>query len=156
MADLTHLDAPSLQKFLDVDVAAFIEELRKIRLNDWAPALQSILDGKTTAGTLYQNPILALGPMATGQNDLVFGAGLINAVKADAQSFDDVLAFQQQLFKDIDKDLQTTIETLLKTQGAGLESIDGEKLLDAFDDVNADLGQGGKGSGSEGSGGSGS
>ncbi|MGW3622028.1 type VII secretion system-associated protein [Streptomyces sp. NPDC000880] len=148
MADLTHLDAKSLQTFLDVDVAAFIEELKKIRQDDWAAALKSILEGKVTSSTLQQNPILALGLMASGQNDPVFGAGLINAVKADAQSFDDVLAFQQQLFKDIDKDLQTTIETLLKTQGASLESIDGEKLLDPFSDVENDLSEAGKGSGS--------
>jgi hypothetical protein len=151
MPDLTYLDAKSLQTFLDVDVAAFIEELKKIRQDDWAVALYSILQGKGTSSTLQENPVLALGLMASGEGDPVFGAGLINAVTTDAQSFDDVFAFQQQLFKDIDSDLQETIETLLTTQGASLESIDGEKLLDPFDEVDSDLGNAGQASGSSGS-----
>jgi hypothetical protein len=139
MADLTHLDATGLQSFLDGDVAEFIKDLKNIRLDDnnQVQALKSILDGRNTADTLQENPVLAIGLM-TG-DDTVHGKTLVDKVKTAAQSIDDVFVAQGTLFKDVDRDLQETITSLLKTQGSSLASIDGEKILDIFSDVNSDL-----------------
>ncbi|KAB1140859.1 type VII secretion system-associated protein [Streptomyces luteolifulvus] len=134
MPDLTHLDAGTLQAFLDHDVAGFSEELRKIRRdNESAPALKSMLDGITTTESLQQNPFLAIGLMAT--SEVVGGSGLVTTVTDQAKSIDDVLEFQQQLFNDFDSNMQETIDTLLKTQGSSLEAIEGQQLLDAFGEV---------------------
>jgi hypothetical protein len=140
MADLTHLDSPGLQAFVDGDLADFITELEKIRKDDpaGAQALKSLLDGRNTPGTLQENPFLAIGLMAGG--DDVHGATLISKIKDMAQSVDDIFGAQKTLFKDIDSDLRETIRTLLKTQGSNLTSINGEKLLDIFSDVDSDLG----------------
>ncbi|MET8783647.1 type VII secretion system-associated protein [Streptomyces sp. NPDC004589] len=102
-----------------------------------AQALKSLLDGRNTPDTLQENPFLAIGLMA-GTDD-VHGASLISKVKDEAQSVDDIFAAQRTLFKDIDSDVRETIRTLLKTQGSSLTSIDGEKLLDIFSDVDSDL-----------------
>ncbi|MET8635066.1 type VII secretion system-associated protein [Streptomyces sp. NPDC004096] len=139
MADLTHLDSRGLQAFLDGDVADFVTALEQIRKDDpaGAQALKSLLDGRNTPDTLQENPFLAIGLMA-GTDD-VHGASLISKVKDEAQSVDDIFAAQRTLFKDIDSDVRETIRTLLKTQGSSLTSIDGEKLLDIFSDVDSDL-----------------
>ncbi|MEU8588763.1 type VII secretion system-associated protein [Streptomyces sp. NPDC048664] len=139
MADLTHLDKAGMQAFVNGDLADFITAIDKIRKDDpaGARALKSLLDGRNTADTLQENPFLAIGLMA-GSDD-VHGASLITKVKAMAQSVDDIFGSQKTLFKDIDTDVRETIRTLLATQGDNLGSIDGEKLLDVFSDVDGDL-----------------
>jgi hypothetical protein len=148
MADLTHLDSKGLQTFVDNDVDGFMNELEAIRKDDPAGvrALQSILAGRTTPDTLQENQVLAIGLMAA--DDSVNGSSLISKVKDSAQSVDDIFVSQKTLFKDVDRDLRETIKTLLKTQGTNLSSIEGEKLLDIFSDVDGDLG-GGSGGGDD-------
>lgn len=132
--DLTHLDAGTLQAFLNDQVANFRETLRKIRRDDEeGTALKSMLDGITTAETIQQNPFLAIGRMATNQE--VGGSGLVKIVQDQAGSIDGVLDFQQRLFDDIDSNVQETIDTLLHTQGSSLEAIEGADLLDVFGEV---------------------
>ncbi|MFF3334497.1 type VII secretion system-associated protein [Streptomyces sp. NPDC002888] len=139
MADLTHLNAEELQTFLTTEVAEFVRELKAIRndRSDGARALRTLTEGYTTADTLDQNQVLAIGALAA--DETVHGKSLVEAVTGSAQAIDDILKAQQALFKDIKSDLQTTIKTLLANQGDSLAAIDGEKLLEIFADVDSDL-----------------
>ncbi|MFJ3667470.1 type VII secretion system-associated protein [Streptomyces sp. NPDC090106] len=139
MADLTHLNATELQYLLDHEVAEFVKELKDVREDDsdGARALRTLLEGYTTPDTLDQNQVLAIGTMAA--DNTTHGQSLVEAVIESVQAIDDILAAQQVLFKDIEGDLGTTIDTLLAKQGDSLAAIDGEKLLDIFGDVDEDL-----------------
>lgn len=140
MADLTHLDGPALQAFLDGDLHDFTTALTAIRKDDpnGVRSLKGLLDGETTADTLQEAKFLAIGAMAA--DDTVHGAALLKQLTASAQAVDTVFDKQGKLFKDIEADLRQTIKTLLKTQGTSLDSIDGAKLLDIFSDLDADMG----------------
>ncbi|MFG2945822.1 type VII secretion system-associated protein [Streptomyces adustus] len=138
MADLTQLDGAGLQRFVDNDLADFIDALKAIRKDSTADsggvrALRSIVDGATTPDTLQQNQALAIGLM--DDDDSLHGKALSTAVTNAAKSVDGVLAHHVKLFDEIDRDLGQTIRTLLNTQGSSLHSIDAEKLLDVFSDV---------------------
>ncbi|MEV5384468.1 type VII secretion system-associated protein [Streptomyces sp. NPDC052721] len=137
MADLTHLDVQTLRTFLQNDVAEFVRELEKIRTDDWAPALRSLLENRASADTLQENPFLAIGLM--GQDDTLGGQALLTAVKDQAKAADGILDFQQRLFRDIDTELRETIDTLLTTQGASLEAIEAADFLDVLDGVDHTL-----------------
>ncbi|MEU5093233.1 type VII secretion system-associated protein [Streptomyces sp. NPDC020996] len=145
MTDLTHLDGQQLKRFREEDVNAFRTALKAILADSATPpvirALGSLVAGRTTPDTLNQNQVLAIGNMST--DDLVQGKTLVGQVTSAAKGIDDILVAQQTLFEDLDDNLQTTIETLLKNQGDSLTAIDGEKLLDVFSDVNDDLGSAG-------------
>ncbi|MCQ9183299.1 type VII secretion system-associated protein [Streptomyces sp. IBSBF 2953] len=144
--DLTHLDSKELNRFIE-EVADFSKALRAIRADQpksgkypAVPALSSLVEGRTTPETLNQNPVLAVGAMAG--DDLVHGKALVEGLTKSAQALDDVLVAQQTLFKDIESNLQTTVDTLLRNQSDSLAAVDGEKLLDVFADVDNDLGHG--------------
>jgi len=135
--DLTHLNARELHRFIE-EVAEFGKALKAIREDKSSvPALRSLVEGRTTPDTLNQNPVLAVGTMAG--DELTHGKTLVEGLTKAAKSVDDVFAAQQTLFKDIERDLQTTIDTLLRNQSDSLTAIEGEKLLDAFSDVDNDL-----------------
>ncbi|MFI5998691.1 type VII secretion system-associated protein [Streptomyces sp. NPDC051362] len=140
MADLTHLDSHGIQTFIENDLAIFISEFEKIRKDDpnGARALKTMLAGTATPETLDENQFAAMGLMAA--DDSVHGQSLIKSITTVAASVDDDMAMNHTLFKDIDRDLRETVKTLLKTQDANLSSIDGEKFLDIFTDVDDDLG----------------
>ncbi|MFF7361761.1 type VII secretion system-associated protein [Streptomyces sp. NPDC008125] len=141
MADLTHLDSAGLQRFKDNDIADFIADLKAIGKDEaGVRALHSIVKGITTPEHIDENPVLAIGLMAG--DETVSGSSLVTVVKTAAEAIDEIFDAQSTLFGDIDRDLGETIRTLLKTQGASLTSIDGEKLLDIFSDVDTDLGGG--------------
>jgi hypothetical protein len=129
--DLTHLDVQGLRTFLENDVAEFIRELERIRTDDWAPALRSLLENRASADTLQQDVLLAIGLMS--QDDTLAGQSLLAAVREQAQAADSILDFQQRLFRNIDIELRETIDTLLAAQGANLEAIEAADFLDVLD-----------------------
>jgi ABC-type transporter Mla subunit MlaD len=135
--DLTHLNAKELKRFIE-EVAEFSKALKAIREEKSSvPALRSLVEGRSTADTLNQNKVLAIGTMVG--DELTHGKSLVEGMTKAAKSVDDVFAAQQTLFKDIERDLQTTIDTLLRNQSDSLTVIEGEKLLDAFSDIDNDL-----------------
>jgi len=159
MADLTHLDGPALQRFVDNDLADFIAALKAVRKDSAADnggvrALRSIVNGATTPETLQQSQALSIGQMGTG--DTMHGESLLTAATGAAHSVDAVFEQHVNLFGDIDRDMKQTIRTMLNTQGSTLQSIDGEKFLDLFSDVDEGMSENpgsddttGSGSGSE-------
>ncbi|GHH80313.1 hypothetical protein GCM10018793_35210 [Streptomyces sulfonofaciens] len=141
MADLTHLDSHAITQFKQNDLADFLRDLDAIRNDDPAgvKSLKSVLAGLLVTGSTFgevSSP-LVIGLMAG--DDTVSGQSLNSKTKDAAQGVDDILVSQKTLFKDIDEDLQETIDTLLKDQSGGLAAIDGAKLLDIFSDVDGDL-----------------
>ncbi|GGR86083.1 hypothetical protein GCM10010269_26560 [Streptomyces humidus] len=141
--DLTHLDAKELKRFIE-EVAEFSKALKVIRADApksgttlSVPSLSSLVEGRTTAETLNQNPVLAIGTMSG--DELTHGKALVEGLTKAAQAVDKVLTAQQTLFKDIESNLQTTVDTLLRDQAASLAAVEGEKLLDVFSDIEADL-----------------
>jgi len=138
MADLTHLDGPALQRFVDNDLADFLTALKAIRRDSTADnggirALRSIVDGATTPDSLQQSQALAIGSM--GADDFLHGKSLLTAVTGAAKSVDGVFAQHVDLFGDIERDMKQTIRTMLNAQGSSLHSIDAERMLDVFSDV---------------------
>ncbi|MGW1269610.1 type VII secretion system-associated protein [Streptomyces sp. NPDC002491] len=141
MTDLTHLNAQQLRAFLTHDVAAFLKALADIQADtDATPpvrALNSLLT-KTTAETLKQNQVLAIGLL--GDDPLVAnGKGLVAGLTGAAQAIDKIFLAQQTLFRDIENNLGTTIDKLLANQNDSLTAIDGERFLEEFADVDSDL-----------------
>jgi hypothetical protein len=139
VADLTQLNADTLKKFNDNDVADFITDLNNIRHDDpnGGMALKSLIEGRETAANPSANSFLTIGGMTS--DDTVFGSSLLKALTGAASAVDGVFTTQQTLFGDIHTDLGTVISTLLNTQGSNLGSIDGQKFLDPFTTVDGDL-----------------
>lgn len=139
MADLTRLDATSLGTFRTNDLAEFITDLKAIMKDDpnGVRSLHSVVKGLTPAEYFGQNGVLGIGLMSA--DDTTYGKTLLASVLSSATSIDTILESQGDLFEDIDDNLETTITTLLKTQGTTLEGINGEKLLDIWSDIDSDL-----------------
>lgn len=139
MANLSHLDGQSLQRFIDTDLHDFVRATESIRQDDTAGrALSSLLAGESTPETLQQNQFLALGPMT--DNDLTHGKALVAATTKSAKSIDEILLNQQRLFRDIDRDFRQVIKTMGDKQSDNIAEIEAEKLLDIFEDVDNDMG----------------
>lgn len=140
MPDLTHLDSQALKTFRENDLAGFIGDLDRIQKDDPAgvQAVKSLAEGRTTPETLWYagtsaHPAVAIGML--GADDSVQGQTLLKNVKTALSSISGILDGQQTLFPKIDSNLADTIETLLKNQGDSLTSINAEKMLEVFSDV---------------------
>lgn len=149
MGNLSHLDGKSLQTFVDHDIKDFLTKTEEIRRdkdagggNHPVRSLKSLIDGESTPETIGQNQFLALGPMVG--DDLSHGKGLIAAVTASAKSIDEILERQQRIFNDIDRDFRQTLKLMGSTQSDNITEIDGEKLLELFEDVDNDMSPTGK------------
>lgn len=154
------LDKAGLQAFLDDRVVPFTEQIRKIQLDDptLGPSMgtllgESDLDYDSAEFDSYgSGRPLSIGMML--KEDYLHGKGA-DLNKAVGKSAEDLVAIfeeQQKLFGDIEENLKDTISTLLSTQGDNLTSIEGQELLDIFEDVDGSMaagGTGGDGSGSK-------
>ncbi|MEU7023519.1 type VII secretion system-associated protein [Streptomyces sp. NPDC046203] len=140
MGGLSHFDGKSLQTFIDTELHDFVTATQNIRQDDPAGAgraLKSLVENQTTPETLQQNQFLAIGPMTA--DDLTHGKSLVEGVTKSATSIDKILADQERLFRDIDRDFRQTLKVIGNTQSDSLTEIDGQKMLDIFEDVDGDL-----------------
>lgn len=144
MGNLSHLDAKSLQTFVDNDIKDFVKKTEEIRRDQDTGdakypirALKSLVDGQTTPATIGQNQILALGPMVN--DDTTHGKGLIEALKKSAGSIDEILERQARIFQDIDRDFRQTLKHMESTQSDNLTKIEASKLLELLEDVDNDM-----------------
>ncbi|MFE6281204.1 type VII secretion system-associated protein [Streptomyces sp. NPDC057877] len=145
-APTVNLDKAWLENFLNNDILNFRNELKKI-VNDGVgpsgeivPALANLLpEGQIPEGSLpgAVRP-LTIGSMAADTR--TNGKALVEAVTELIGAIDLILENQKILFEDIDDNLRTSIDKLFKTQGDNLARIDGDKLLDIFEDVDESLG----------------
>lgn len=153
------LNKAGLQAFLDNRVRPFEDEYRKIVLDDpsygWT---MGTLLGKTDRDTENEQVLddydlgrpLAIGRLALESELHGYGLALNGGIEKMATSLVKIYEDDAKLFGDFVTNLETTIETLLKTQSSSLVNVDGQSFLDAFEDVSEDLGSSGSGSGSGG------
>ncbi|KAK1183471.1 type VII secretion system-associated protein [Streptomyces sp. NBS 14/10] len=158
MAEPIQLDKKWMEHFINHDVLGFQDELKKI-LQDRGeiPAVSSLKKDNphqwegahVPPGT--QLP-LTIGFMAHDEESN--GDNLRGVVSELIDQIVEMIGQQQVLFDDIEDNLRETVHKLLKTQGASLGKIDGEKILDPLEDVDDDLAsaRSGSGGGSAGSG----
>lgn len=162
-----------IRKFLDNDVTDFQSALKKILTDkvdpDPSTILQSLFSGPAMFSLLSEVPTvknmmkggskpdsvleesewpLIIGLMGKGELN---GDSVLSGVQDTAETLTEFLEGQQTLFNDIEYALEDTIDTLFGTQGDNLEKIDGQKMIDIFEDVDDDLtsdsSSGGSGSG---------
>ncbi|WP_320774400.1 type VII secretion system-associated protein [Streptomyces sp. CRN 30] len=151
MADSTtvNLDKAWLENFLNHDILNFRNELKKI-LDDGVdasgevvPALANLMPGGAapeewlTGSVENQIPLIIGGLSSDGRTN---GKTLVEAIRELMEAIDTILEHQKVLFEDIEDNLATSIDKLFKTQGDNLAKIDGDKLLDIFEDVDDSLG----------------
>ncbi|MFF3653271.1 type VII secretion system-associated protein [Streptomyces sp. NPDC002181] len=144
------MDKAGLQGFLDYRVTPMTWEFEKITQDDptFGPSMASLVGQKDrTPDEEYDlmKP-LAIGFMASGDNLHSVGRDLNDGVAKTANSLVKIFDQDARLFTDVVSNLETTITTLLNTQGASLADVDGQAFLDAFEDVSDNLssGSGGK------------
>ncbi|UNS99671.1 type VII secretion system-associated protein [Streptomyces tubbatahanensis] len=141
----TQLNKEWLQNFKDHDIAAFRDALKAVSGDSTGdPVIPGMLSLKGDNGAIdglpYGTPVpLAIGNLAQDQDSN--GDRVNSAVVEMVNALEGILTSHKELFKDIDSALEETIETLLKTQGESLDSIEGQKLFDIFEDedVETDL-----------------
>ncbi|WP_406301724.1 type VII secretion system-associated protein [Streptomyces sp. NBC_00879] len=155
------MDKAGLEQFLTNRVLPFKEEVRKIGVDDdtFGPTMSTVLgdgdiDSDAELETYATGKPLAIGFMAQPANLGGKGKALNTGILKTAKSLVTIYKQQTTLFGDIESDLRETIETLSRTQGANLLTLDGKRFLDIFEDTADDLGgtQGGGNSGGNGGG----
>ncbi|MEU8522904.1 type VII secretion system-associated protein [Streptomyces sp. NPDC048577] len=151
MADGTtvNLDKAWLEKFLKEDIFNFREELRKILLDGEydkksAPSLPNLLPGGDIPDGTPSEAALPLTIGGMVKDARTNGEALVGSITEVIGAIDVILKNQAILFEDIEDNLGASIEELFKTQGDNLAKIDGQKLLDVFEDVDDSLGGGEK------------
>lgn len=138
MTDLTKLNAPVLQSFIDNDVAQFRNDIVALRTSN--DSRRSLYD------TANASDVFALGNLA-GDSDTA-GKNVVSNTVAAAKAIDAVLNRHSTAFVDLDRNLRDVITTMLKTQGKSLQDVDGQKFLTAIKDYDGDMyGSGASGAG---------
>lgn len=130
MVNLTKLDAPALQAFIDEDVHQFKTDITTLRTSHG--------DRKSLYDISNSTQPLALGPMA-GDGDSG-GQNVIKNLVTASGAIDAVLNKHSTAIDDLERNLQDVIVTMLKTQGDNLVDIDGQKFLTAIGDYSGDMG----------------
>ncbi|WP_331728264.1 type VII secretion system-associated protein [Streptomyces sp. NBC_01176] len=130
MPDLTKLDAPSLRTFAETDVREAGDEIARLRTSDQEG--QSLYDISNAP-----NGPFFIGPMA-GDSDTA-GKSLVSHTIQSAKAIDSVLNRHLTAFRDLRRQLDDVVDTMLKTQGETLQQVDGQKFLSAIRGYDADM-----------------
>lgn len=139
----TQLDKAWLENFRKVDLADFRKALKTVTENGTGghaiPSMKALKgDDDGVPGLPFGTPVpLAIGNLATDEG--THGKALREAVVDMVTTLDGILESHITLFKDIDDALGETIDRLFKTQGESLAAVDGQKFVDIWEDVDADL-----------------
>jgi len=144
--DLSHLDPDSLQKFIDDQtggVAAFVTALGNLK-NDAPPlvAMTTLVSALANPAQLFMKGGPQLGNLALDDGKAdgpITATGLLAYMQASADSFKVVVNDQATLFDDIKRNLGTTIASMKEAQQNSLDLVEGERFLNDFHNVEADL-----------------
>ncbi|MEU6227592.1 type VII secretion system-associated protein [Streptomyces sp. NPDC047042] len=147
-----NLNKAWLQNFLDNDVIPFRDEIRKLGLDGVSPVdgvdVPAVVDlvaagGKTAVGFRDgQVKPLAIGSMAADGKGRTNGGNIAGKLNELIEQLTSILAFQGELFDEIEDDLKETLEKMFKTQDESLDKIDGKKFVNFFEDVDSILSEG--------------
>ena len=95
-------------------------------------------DDEGVPGLPFGTPVpLAIGNLA--EDAATHGMAVNKAVAEMVTTLDGILESHITLFEDIDDALEETIERLFTAQENSLAAIDGQKFVDIWEDVDADL-----------------
>ncbi|WP_327694984.1 type VII secretion system-associated protein [Streptomyces sp. NBC_00459] len=154
-----NLDKAWLQSFLTKDVGPFREELRRMGLPDKSPIDSDVIvpaladlvaDGGNTAAGFLDGQVkpIAIGTMAKESGGRTNGGNVSTKLAELIEQVTGILAFQGELFAEIEDDLEETIKKMFSAQDQNMEKIDGKKFVNFFEDVDDILSEGpGSGSG---------
>ncbi|MFI0778979.1 type VII secretion system-associated protein [Streptomyces sp. NPDC021212] len=140
---VTQLDKAWLENFRKVDLADFRKALKTVTENGTGdqpiPSMKALKgDDEGVPGLPFGTPVpLAIGNLAEDAG--THGKAVKGAVVEMVTTLDGILENHLTLFKDIDDALGETIDSLFKTQGESLAAVDGQKFVDIWEDVDADL-----------------
>ncbi|MFX4290890.1 type VII secretion system-associated protein [Streptomyces bohaiensis] len=137
-AGTLEMNKDGLRRFRENEVDAVRKAIEKIRKGDGAYSMRQ-LSGRESLDDSDMNDRqrpLALGRMVSGSGP---GAAVNDNIKTVAGALDGILDDQVALFEQIMTNLETTIDELLEEQGASLEDIDGQAMLDVFVEVETEL-----------------
>ncbi|MFG2631466.1 type VII secretion system-associated protein [Streptomyces sp. NPDC048473] len=129
MADLTKLDAPALQAFVDEDVHKFKTDIVTLRTTN--EGRKSLYDLAATS-----LPLL-IGPMSEDGDS--GGKNVVSNTVTAAKNIDVVLNRHSTAIDDLERNLRDVITTMLKTQSDNLADVDGQKFLTAIADYSGDM-----------------
>ncbi|MER6138738.1 type VII secretion system-associated protein [Streptomyces sparsogenes] len=139
----TQLDKQWLENFRKVDLADFRKALKTVSENGTGdhviPSMKALKgEDDGVPGLPFGTPVpLAIGNLAKDEG--THGQAVNDAVVEMVTTLDGIIESHLTLFKDIDDALEDTIDSLFKTQGDNLAAIEGQKFVDIFEDVDADL-----------------
>ncbi|MGW2562316.1 type VII secretion system-associated protein [Streptomyces sp. NPDC001514] len=139
------MDKAGLQAFLDNRVIPFLESVKNINLDDpvSGPTLATLLGGEDVPAAGFDSyetgKPLAMGYMSMEDNLGGAGSELQAAVVTCVSDVNGIYKDHRALFEDIVENLRTTIAKLADVQGGNLESMEGQELLDIFEDTVDDL-----------------
>ncbi|WP_210592171.1 type VII secretion system-associated protein [Streptomyces sp. GESEQ-35] len=158
------LDKEWLKNFINEEIGEFQKGIKKISSDadgDYSDQLYDGIDSEVSGGN---RPIpsvrnltvcppyvsdAATWPLTIGKMEESIGATLQEQAKSSAESLSSFLKDQETLFSDIEENLREVLHELLKTEGASLEKVDGQKFMNLIEDVVYDTSGSGEGTGSE-------
>jgi hypothetical protein len=139
----TQLDKAWIENFRNIDIADFKKLLKEVSQNSTGdPVVPSMaaLKGEDDGvpGLPFGTPVpLAIGNLASDVG--THGQAVSKSVMEMVTLLDGIIKSHLTLFDDIDSALEETIQTLFQTQGESLDAVEGQQLIDIFEDVEADL-----------------
>ncbi|MEU1800358.1 type VII secretion system-associated protein [Streptomyces sp. NPDC019937] len=139
----TQLNKEWLENFRKVDLADFKKALKTVTENGKTdpviPSMKALKgDDDGVPNLPFGTPVpLAIGNLASDPG--THGESINKAVVDMVTLLDGILKSHVTLFDDIDDAIEETIDSLFKTQGESLDAVEGQKLVDIFEDVEDDL-----------------
>ncbi|MGW2013588.1 type VII secretion system-associated protein [Streptomyces sp. NPDC001927] len=130
-ANLTKLDSPAIQAFINGPFAEFLatlEQLGKDSGTDLSP--RNIARGYTNPDNFSLVKPLAIGMMTTSDN--MHGQSLNGNTQVFTESIDKILQFIQNLSQEIKDTLLKMIDEFLKKQGGTLDDIKAQEFLNTI------------------------
>ncbi|MFE7928971.1 type VII secretion system-associated protein [Streptomyces sp. NPDC057456] len=139
------LDKTAVKQFLTEEIRPFKESVKQVLKEPNEDGVLPLPWHSAEAKHDSTSPIagakmpFAIGGMAGDASVLLSSSHLLSSVTGMIDQVDEILKLQIRLFADIEDGLEDTVHSLLKTQDGNLGSINGEKMVDVFIDVDDDL-----------------
>ncbi|MFG2409055.1 type VII secretion system-associated protein [Streptomyces brevispora] len=142
--NLSHLDAATLQKFIDTDVQAFIDLLKALEedsgTGESRVSAMRYLSGQMSNLELgLSSHVLQLGKLGSKDATPMSASPLVAYLKGASESQASVIKNQLMLFEDIKSNMKTVLEKMKKNQADSLEDIKSQEFLNDLRNVDGDL-----------------
>lgn len=135
-SNLTKLDGPALQNFIDHDLADFVARIKELRAPGGTPL--AMYDIASASG----RPLI-LGNMEGDDN--TGGKSVVSNTKTAAGAIDDVLGKHEAAFTQLGSELHGIITKTLNAKGENLTAIESQKFLSSISGYETNMGDTGAG-----------